>query len=48
MLGHCFGVYPTPGGAALFCFGYAALRVTVPARNAGPDLLKSKCNSKNS
>ena len=29
MLGHCFGVYPTPGGAALFCFGYAALRVTV-------------------
>lgn len=29
MLGHCFGVYPTPGGSALFCFGYAALRVTV-------------------
>jgi hypothetical protein len=28
MLGHCFGAYATPGGTALFCFGYAALRVT--------------------
>ena len=29
MLGHCFGGKPTPGGAALFCFGFAAQRVTV-------------------
>ena len=29
LLGHCFGVYPTPGGRSLFCFGFAALRVTV-------------------
>jgi hypothetical protein len=29
MLGHCFGAYPAPGGSSLFCFGYAALRVTV-------------------
>ena len=29
MLGHCFGVYTTPGGSALFCFRFAALRVTV-------------------
>ena len=39
MLGHCFGVYPTPGGTALFCFSFAALRVTVsicdgPSANA--------------
>jgi len=27
--GHCFGAYPAPGGTALFCFGFAALRVTV-------------------
>jgi hypothetical protein len=27
--GHCFGAYPAPSGAALFCFGFAALRVTV-------------------
>ena len=29
LLGHSFGAKPAPGGAALFCFGYAALRVTV-------------------
>jgi hypothetical protein len=29
LLGHCFGAYPAPGGTALFCFGFAALRVTV-------------------
>jgi hypothetical protein len=29
LLGHCFGAYPAPCGAALFCFGYAALQVTV-------------------
>ncbi|MGA2251692.1 hypothetical protein [Terracidiphilus sp.] len=29
MLGHCFGAYATPGGAALFCFDCIALRVTV-------------------
>jgi hypothetical protein len=39
MLGHGFGAYATPGGTALFCFGYAALRVTVstfggPSANA--------------
>ena len=27
--GHCFGDYPAPCGSSLFCFGYAALRVTV-------------------
>ena len=27
--GHCFGAYPAPRGTALFCFGYAALWVTV-------------------
>jgi hypothetical protein len=27
--GHCFGAYPAPCGSSLFCFGYAALRVTV-------------------
>lgn len=29
MLGHCFGAYPAPCGSSLFCFGFAALRVTV-------------------
>ena len=29
MLGHCFGAYPAPCGSALFCFRFAALRVTV-------------------
>ena len=29
MLGHCFGACPPPGGTALFCFRFAALRVTV-------------------
>jgi len=29
MLGHCFGAYPAPCGSSLFCFGHAALRVTV-------------------
>jgi hypothetical protein len=29
VLGHGFGAYPAPCGAALFCFGYAALQVTV-------------------
>ena len=29
LLGHCFGAYPAPCGSSLFCFGYAALRVTV-------------------
>jgi len=28
-LGHSLGAIPAPGGTALFCFGYAALRVTV-------------------
>jgi hypothetical protein len=27
--GHCCGAYPAPCGSSLFCFGYAALRVTV-------------------
>jgi hypothetical protein len=27
--GHCFEAYPAPSGTALFCFGFAALRVTV-------------------
>ena len=27
--GHCFGAYPAPCGSSLFCFGFAALRVTV-------------------
>ena len=31
--GHCFGAYPAPGGSSLFCFGYAALRVTVSLRD---------------
>jgi len=26
---HCFGAHPAPSGTALFCFGFAALRVTV-------------------
>jgi hypothetical protein len=30
LLGHGFGVYPAPCGAASFCFGYAALWVMVP------------------
>ena len=30
--GHCFGAYPAPCGSSLFCFGYAALRVTVSLR----------------
>ena len=29
VLGHCFGAYPAPCGNSLFCFGSAALRVTV-------------------
>ena len=29
LFGHCFGGLPAPGGNSLFCFGYAALRVTV-------------------
>jgi hypothetical protein len=29
VLGHGFGAYPAPYGAALFCFGCATLRVTV-------------------
>jgi len=32
---HASGPKPAPGGSALFCFGYAALRVTV-SRYAGP------------
>jgi hypothetical protein len=31
--GHCFGAYPAPCGNSLFCFGYAALRVTVSLRD---------------
>ena len=27
--GHCFGAYPAPCGSSLFCFGFAALWVTV-------------------
>ena len=27
--GHCFGAHPAPCGSSLFCFGCAALRVTV-------------------
>ena len=33
MLGHCFGAYPAPCGSSLFCFSYAALRVTVSLRD---------------
>jgi len=33
VLGHCFGAYPAPCGSSLFCFGYAALRVTVSLRD---------------
>ena len=29
LFGHCFGGLPAPGGDSLFCFGFAALRVTV-------------------
>jgi hypothetical protein len=29
LLGHRFGGEPAPGGNSLFCFGCAALRVTV-------------------
>ena len=29
LFGHCIGGLPAPGGNSLFCFGYAALRVTV-------------------
>jgi hypothetical protein len=29
MFGHCFGGLPAPGGNSLFCFGFAAHRVTV-------------------
>ena len=29
LLVHCFGAYPAPCGSSLFCFGFAALRVTV-------------------
>jgi hypothetical protein len=29
VLGHCFEAYPAPCGSSLFCFGFAALRVTV-------------------
>ena len=29
LFGHCFGGLPAPGGNSLFCFGCAALRVTV-------------------
>ena len=29
LLGHCFEAYPAPCGSSLFCFGFAALRVTV-------------------
>ena len=29
VLGHCFGAYPAPCGNSLFCFGFAALRITV-------------------
>ncbi|MHB1023115.1 MAG: hypothetical protein ACYC46_06960 [Acidobacteriaceae bacterium] len=28
-LGHGFGAFHAPSGSSLFCFGYAALRVTV-------------------
>lgn len=35
LLGSRFGAKPAPGGSALFCFGYAALRVTVSSC-AGP------------
>ena len=30
LLGHGFGAFPTPGGTAPLCFGYAALQVMVP------------------
>jgi hypothetical protein len=33
MLGHCFGANPAPCGSSLFCFGFAALRVTVSLRD---------------
>ena len=29
LFGHCFGGLPAPGGNSLFCFGFAAHRVTV-------------------
>ena len=32
-LGHCYGGEPAPGGNSLFCFGCAALRVTVSLQN---------------
>jgi hypothetical protein len=34
LLGHCFGVIPSPGGTAPLCFGFAALRVMVPPERA--------------
>ena len=36
--GHCFGAYPAPGGTAPLCFGYAALRVTVPPYGHPPEI----------
>ena len=33
MLGHRFRAFHAPGGSSLFCFGYAALRVTVSLRD---------------
>ena len=35
MFGHCFGGLPAPGGNSLFCFGFAAHRVTVSLQIIG-------------
>ena len=41
LLGHGFGAIPAPCGSSLFCFGYAALRVTVSGQ-----ILFAKCSEK--
>jgi hypothetical protein len=41
LFGHCFGGLPAPCGNSLFCFGYAALRVTVSL-----EVLFGKCAEK--
>ena len=41
LFGHCVGGLPAPGGNSLFCFGCAALRVTVSL-----DILFGKCTEK--
>jgi hypothetical protein len=41
LLGHSFGAIPAPCGSSLFCFGNAALQVTVSGQ-----ILFAKCREK--